>query len=253
MEASPRMGGCRSEAGGAAPLLTVIVVVFRDCAELARLLSNLAPFRGDRVEVVVVDGGSDDGSVELLRERQGSVDFWLSESDSGLYEAMNKGLAAARGRFVLHINAGDRLLDVPFEVLEGVEESVDVVAGRVAETNGRLWSPRRNWRMRFENAWHHQGTFYRRDAHLRYDTSYRIFGDFDLNQRMLLAGKRVMRIDTVVAQHEKGGLSSDSLGYREMLRMIGENYGPLSANMARGLFFLEHHYWQIKGKLRSRR
>lgn len=246
-------GGCREdrEAGLEGPLVSVIVVVFRDRAELESLIDNLATFRGKELEVVVIDGGSDDGSVELLRSRSDVVDYWKSERDSGLYDGMNKGVAAARGRFILHINAGDRLLKIPRELLEGSGPDVDVVCCRVAENGGKVWAPRSKWVMRFQNAWHHQGTLYRKEAHPGYDTRYRVFGDFDLNQRMVLAGRGVKFSNEVVASHELGGLSNYSGAYAEKLDIIRSNFGGFHANLVRCGYYAQHKYWTLKAKLKG--
>ena len=184
-------GGCRPCTTPQSPLVSIVVVVFRERDELAYVIDNVASFRCPEIEVVVIDGGSDDGSLELLRSKESVLDYWLSEPDTGLYDGMNKGISAAHGRFILHINAGDRLLKVPLEELRGQGEGLDILACKVAEGGRDVWSPRSNWLMRFQNTWHHQGTFYRRDTEMMYDTQYRVFGDYDLNQRLLLAGKRV--------------------------------------------------------------
>ena len=95
------------------PLVSIIVVVFRDRDELVSLIDNLAPFRSSEVELIVMDGGSDDGTLDELTKNTGRIDKWRSERDQGIYDAMNKGLAAARGIYILHINAGDRVLTLP--------------------------------------------------------------------------------------------------------------------------------------------
>ncbi len=228
--------------------MSVITVVLRDREELGRILDNVLGFRGEDLELIVIDGGSSDGTLELLQSRDNDVDYWLSEPDTGLYEAMNKGLQAARGEFVLHLNAGDRLLWIPAEWLRSRASHVDVVPCRVRETR-RIFSPRPSWYLRVNNAWHHQGTFYRREAHPGYSVRYRVFGDFDLNQRMLLAGKRVEPCPEIVAEHAPGGLSSGSIPYREKLAAIRENFGAFWYNVARCVYFAEYRYWLVWGKL----
>src|SRR5208337_631055 len=78
--------GADNRAQDTAPLVSVLVVVFRDRVELEQLIDNLGPFRGPDLEVIIIDGGSDDGSLELLAARSPEIDFWLSEKDSGIYE-----------------------------------------------------------------------------------------------------------------------------------------------------------------------
>ena len=78
------------------PLVSIVIVVFRDCDEVAKIVGSILPFKTEELEIVVIDGGSKDGTVELLESFGKSIDYWLSEPDSGIYDAMNKGVRAAR-------------------------------------------------------------------------------------------------------------------------------------------------------------
>ena len=210
------------------PLVSIVTVVFNDRAELECLIDNLSPFRSEKVELVIIDGGSKDGSAELLASRTASLDYWISERDSGIYDAMNKGIRAARGAYILHVNAGDRLLTLPLEPLQTLaEQQVDAVCCRTLEDGNHLYIPRNDWLMRYDNTWHHQSTFYRRASHKGYDTAYRVFGDFEHNQRMRRAGCSVAILDTVIATHETNGASSGRPARREIYRSIRANFGPV--------------------------
>ncbi|MEP6756559.1 MAG: glycosyltransferase, partial [Chthonomonadales bacterium] len=96
-------GGCRCSITPAVvcPLVSIVVVVYRDRAEVGALVENLAPFRSRDLEVIIIDGASDDGTVEFLSTNSDQIDFWLSEPDNGIYHAMNKGLAKASGEYIL--------------------------------------------------------------------------------------------------------------------------------------------------------
>jgi len=220
---SSRTGGCRPP--HAAPLVSIVVVIFRDREELANLITNLAPFRGEDLEVVIIDGGSDEGSVELLESRSHEIDDWLSEPDESLYDAMNKGIGRARGEFVLHINAGDRLLSVPFEALRAAPRDAAAVAFRVANEGEDVVPAEYGDSLKSRCSLHHQGTFYRRGMHLGYDTCLRIVADFDHNQRMLLAGLKVELGDEIVAFHGAGGISSSPEMLAEHFATVRKNFG----------------------------
>lgn len=210
------------------PLISIIVVVFEDRDELKRLLDHLNTFRCKEVELVVIDGGSRDGSAELLEDNSHRIDYWASEPDKGIYDAMNKGLQAARGEFVLHINAGDTLRALPIQKLYALcKTEADVVCCRVLEDDFHVFVPRNDWLLRFDNTWHHQGTFYRRSKHLGYETSYRVFGDFDHNQRLRKAGCRVVLLDDVIAHHRTDGISSWGKRRAEIYRSIRQNFGAM--------------------------
>jgi glycosyltransferase involved in cell wall biosynthesis len=208
------------------PLVSIITVLFRDRDECSRIIDNVLTFDRNDFELIVIDGGSDDGTVDLLRQRDTEIDYWLSEPDSGIYDAMNKGVAVARGWYILHINAGDRLQLLPAEILATcLREGVDVASFVVDMGDGDPFNPETGFSLRLINTWHHQGTFYRRTPLIVYDTSYRVFADFDLNQRLLKADRKVRLFPQLVALSEKGGLSHDEKNKIEIRRCIQKNFG----------------------------
>lgn len=209
------------------PLVSIIVVVFNARSELQLVLDSIFAADSPELEIVVIDGGSTDGTVELLQALAPRLAFWISEPDKGIYDAMNKGIAAARGAYVLHLNAGDRLLTLPTEQIRQADlDGIDVAAFRVSLDGRRLFTPRTGWRLSLNNTWHHQGTFYRRTALPKYNTAYRTFADFDVNQRLLRANARVRLYDEVIALHSTDG-ASHSRGSAEVFRIVRTNFGPL--------------------------
>jgi glycosyltransferase involved in cell wall biosynthesis len=228
-------GGSRvvQQRGARPPLISIIVVAFCDKEEVEALIDNIGRFRGPDVELVIIDGNSDDGTLELLRTRNDAVDYWVSEPDSGIYEAMNKGIAAANGEYILHLNAGDRLLVMPTPELEVcLQEKVDVASFHVQLDEGLVHIPRSDGLMRISNSWHHQGTFYRRSAHLGYDPSYRVFGDFDHNQRMAKATNSIRIFHRVISSHGNPGVSACKKSFGEIYKSIRRNSGALYVPIA---------------------
>jgi glycosyltransferase involved in cell wall biosynthesis len=208
------------------PLVSIIIVVSRDMEELRQVIASILPHRDHGIEIVVIDGGSDDGTVELLQSLDDQVDYWLSEPDNGIYDAMNKGLKAATGEYVLHLNAGDRLRSIPWDELRKcAADSVDVVCCRVKIDESVEFISDTSLLSRIDNTWHHQGTFYRRVAHLGYDTTYRAGGDFDHNQRMMRAGCSVRTCSCVVADHRNNGITTQNTSHGEIYRSVRMNYG----------------------------
>ncbi|QEC52081.1 glycosyl transferase family 2 [Anseongella ginsenosidimutans] len=87
--------------------LSVITVTF-NCRELLpRTLESVQAQAFSSIEHIIVDGASTDGTLELIRENEAYLGAWISEPDKGIYDAMNKGLRMARGKYVLFLNAGD--------------------------------------------------------------------------------------------------------------------------------------------------
>lgn len=216
----------RGEVRAERPLMTIITVVFRAKDDLVSLLNNVFEHDPRDFELIVIDGNSGDGTVELLREWDEKIDYWLSEPDKGIYDAMNKAQAFAQGDFLYHLNAGDRLLQLPREELElARRDNIDVASFRVSVDGDREFSPSCGSMLKLKNTLHHQGTFYRRQTFLLYDVRYKVLGDFDVNQRLALRGAKMRTFDKVVAWHASGGAGDTMTGYGEHSSIIRKNYG----------------------------
>ena len=212
----------------AKPLVSIITVVRNAAHDLAGLIQSVARLKSSQVEFIVIDGGSTDGTRELLNQHSAVIDYWVSEPDQGIYDAMNKGAAAAHGTFLFHLNAGDRLLHLPFEELATAKSMlIDVVAGRVLIDGQREFRPSQGVILRLKNSLHHQGTFYRKESFPAYETRYRVFADFDANQRLARGGARIKILDQVIASHMGGGLSNTQTdaAVSEFFQVIRRNYG----------------------------
>jgi glycosyltransferase involved in cell wall biosynthesis len=232
------------------PLVSIIIVVFRAKHELQSLLESIFAIASPEVEVIVIDGGSDDETINLLREWSDRIEYWLSEPDTGIYNAMNKGLTAATGDYILHLNAGDKLRRIPVDDLRrSLADGIDVVSCQVLIDDSITFSPRSELRLRIENAWHHQGTLYRRLAHPSYNENYRVFGDFDLNQRLVKSGKTVRLLETVVADHQNDGVSVSGRHQHsaEMWRCVRANSGALYVPLA----FAWYHLYPLRKVISS--
>ena len=217
------------------PLVSIVSVVFNAANELLPLLESIVAHRGDETELIVVDGGSQDGSVEILRRFESEIDYWVSEPDRGIYDAMNKGISLARGNYILHLNAGDRLIRIPRKELLGcLADGVDLASFAVdMEGFGLHWPRSSRFLARFSCVWHHQGSFYLRENHLGYDTQFVVHADFDLNQRMVLCGKSIRCFkDITVSGMGIGGISSSMQHVGEVRRLITKNFGIVYAAMA---------------------
>lgn len=92
-----------------APLITIITINFNDKIGLERTIKSVVNQTWKDVEYIVIDGGSTDGSKAVIEQYQNKIDYWISESDSGIYNAMNKGIKKSNGTYLLFLNSGDEL------------------------------------------------------------------------------------------------------------------------------------------------
>lgn len=212
------------------PLISIVVVSKNPGPRLATALESVWT-QSTVAEVIVIDGGSTDGTAEWLHARAAQISTLVIEPDNGVYEAMNKGIAATHGEWVLFLGADDRLaepttLSEVISWLKATESSI--VSGEVRYDDGRVYQLRQRVNPLARNFVHHQGTFYRRslfgDAN-RFDSSLRIMGDYDFNLRLWKQGARFKPMPLRVAECRSAGLSDAGgwLGYREEI-MVRRRY-----------------------------
>ena len=208
------------------PLISVITVVYNGAAQLRSTIESVLQQKRSGIEYIVVDGGSTDGTRDVLLSFNSQLDYWVSEPDDGIYDAMNKAINLARGQFIYHLNIGDRLLHIPGLLDEPVPEDVICIAGVVQTSANGLHIPSAGVALRFHNTLHHQGCFYRKTPELRYDLRYKVFSDFDLNQRLLCSGGKIVLCSDVVAVHDSGGISHTTNRFFEVYSIVQQNFGP---------------------------
>lgn len=234
------------------PSISVITVSFNAAATIADTLASVARQTGVNYEHIVVDGGSRDSTMALVRQHDHDRLAATSEPDAGIYDAMNKGVARATGDYLLFLNADDYLAR---------PDALALAADELAKTNAdclfadtqfvgkagtpakqRLYSARHfaPWWLRIGAMPPHPSMFVRRTL-VRdlggFDTSYKIAGDFDLITRAVLgAGASFTKLPLVLTYFRLGGISTDGLRSklilnRELarsLRALGQPLSPIT-------------------------
>ena len=92
------------------PLVTIVTVVFNNASTIEETIRSVLFQTYDNVEYIIIDGGSDDGTREIIESYDDLIDCWVSEPDNGIYNAMNKGISLASGQYINFLNADDHYL-----------------------------------------------------------------------------------------------------------------------------------------------
>lgn len=169
-------------------------------------------------EYIIIDGGSTDGSADVLKEYDAQIDYWVSEPDKGVYNAMNKGIAQAKGEYLNFMNSGDCFY-AP-DILEKVASynyETDFIVGRDYHFNEEIQKghvsilPSRTTMIHFFVATlDHQSSFIRRELfdNSPYDEGYRLVSDWIFfTEKIVRDGKQVQFIPDIICRREEGGLS----------------------------------------------
>lgn len=206
------------------PGISIITVVYNEATPLRLTIQSVLAQREHPIEYIVIDGGSTDGTVDVLRQYNSEITYWISEKDQGIYDAMNKGWAKAQAdNFILFLGAGDEIVSLP--KTGKAFSTVDVLYGQVERETGDF-SAKVDYRLRMVNTLHHQGMLVRRSIHpaAPFDIRFRTYADFDFNQRLYSHGARFAFSDELIARAMPGGLSSRHY-IRESLSIVRKNFG----------------------------
>lgn len=210
------------EAGPRGPKITVITVVYNDRDGFSRTAHSVLEQAGADWEWVVIDGGSTDGTRELVMAHADRTSFWCSERDGGIYDAMNKGLARANGEFVVFMNAGDRFAgpDSLKRVAEAIRRAgpgAGMVLGaarfELTPDYSYVQAPRPlDPYVLHSLPTSHQAMYFRTELHRRapFDTRVRIAADYDAICRMYRINPEAAYVPEVVAVVWRG-LESNSI------------------------------------------
>lgn len=218
------------------PLLSIITVTMNCASTIERTLRSVKEAKTEEIEYLVIDGESTDGTLGILRQSGNLIDTLISEKDSGVYNAMNKGAARANGMYVLFLNGDDRLnVDGFVHALEILRsEGPKILSCRSAVSQSHDLEPQglipRPHLLPFFNSIPHPSTFIATGImkSLGYREDLRIASDYDLFLRMYLRGYRFRTAQLVTAVHYRGGISGDvARSVAEVETVKRDNLGPL--------------------------
>jgi glycosyltransferase involved in cell wall biosynthesis len=206
--------------------ISVITVVLNDATHLEATIQSVIEKKTTvNLDYLIIDGGSTDGTIEIIRRYDNQLYYWISERDSGIYDAMNKGWAAATDdSFILFLGAGDLLISLPDNMARYNRN--DVVYGNVLMGRESVFTARAGFHLKLYNSLHHQALLVNKACHpgAPFNTGYRLYGDFDFNQRLMKSGARFIFSPQFNAYAHPGGLSYKQ-DFSESLRIIRKNYG----------------------------
>lgn len=204
-----------------------IITPTKNCKKILKdTILSIKRHKNKNIEYIIIDGNSNDGTIDLIKEYNGCIDYWVSEKDSGIYDAMNKGWQLVnKDRFVLFLGAGDRLVSLPTENLAILKDKI--VYGKVQIGRNTLFVSQLSKISKFTNTIHHQGLLLPKRLHIEkpFDTRYKVYADFDLIQRLIKEKLSFVYSDSFVTYAMPGGLSENFS--KEVYMIAYKNYGPL--------------------------
>lgn len=192
------------------PLISVIIPSKNSGATLESAIRSVLDQKYPRVECLVIDGGSSDGTLEILKKYDGRLAKWVSRPDGGVYEAMNAGARLARGERLYFMGADDVLSADLSELAGRMDDPRAVYYGDVRfKRSGRIYAGRFNALKLMRRNICHQAIFYPRCVFesYEYNVRYPVLADYDFNVRLWRDGFQFRRLECVVTLYNDGGKS----------------------------------------------
>jgi len=217
------------------PLITIITVVFNGENHLEETMLSVLNLTYDNVEYIIIDGGSTDRTLDIIKKHEDKIDYWVSEKDKGIYDAMNKGICVTTGDWINFMNAGDKFIFLDEKSLK-----------KINVTNSSHFYDEQREKLRRKpftkvylthNTPCHQSLFYKKDEVLLYNISYPLIADYE---QMTKICKNI--INPIFSEHivffaEAGvshNISSDKsfLFLMEKVKIVNKNMGIFYAMFA---------------------
>ncbi len=257
------------------PLITVIIAVFNGADTIQHAIDSFTRQTYTNKELIIIDGGSTDGTVEIIQKNSDKLTYWESKPDRGIAHAWNKAVAQSSGDWIYFLGADDylwqpdtlaqlalHLIDVPYNV-KIVYGKVNVIAedGTILWERGAPWDRKKllqSMSIPHQGSFHHKSIF---DIFGKFDETFRVALDYDMALRVLKNGEAVFLPDITIAGMGFGGMSyspkNSILQFRENRLLHIKNdisHFPFYwVYLKLNLYWLFLHFGGIKNTQRIRR
>lgn len=211
--------------------ISIITVSYNAVKTIEQTIQSVVNQTFDNIEYIIIDGGSTDGTINIIKKYEDKISYWVSESDNGIYDAMNKGIAVATGDYIYFIGSDDWIYDD--KVIVNVARKINMNGGMDFYCgNVILYDDRYNLiknrpgdidveDIKKGNMYPHQGIFTKSSIMKQgFNTKYKIAADYEFLLKNILAGRKLFYLDMSIAFYNVNGASSDKnlyLEYKDIL------------------------------------
>ncbi len=199
-------------------IVSIITINYNNAIGLKKTIESVIRQNCKNIEFIVIDGNSNDGSKEVIIEHQSNINSWVSESDNGIYQAMNKGIEKANGDYLLFLNSGDFLYDQ--NVIQSVinkKITSDIAYGNMIidygnkQETGIMPNTIKFEQMFFDTLWH-PVSFIKKNLfqkYGKYDERFKIVGDYEWFFKVIVNhGIELIHLQETISVYNMEGISS---------------------------------------------
>ena len=245
--------------------LSIITINFNNASGLHKTIESVINQVFSDYEYIIIDAGSNDGSVEVIQKYADKITYWVSEPDNGIYHAMNKGIKQAKGEYLLFLNSGDVLSveDVLKKFLNSNPTEDLLYGGTFFSVDNKIVSettyPSTLTGMElFEYTINHQSAFFRADIFktFKYDTTYTMLADWALMLDLIFKERiSYRRLDFYICVYDFTGYSSrpenSKIMEQERFRYLEDNSNIFIPHLIRSYFELFKKYEKLNASMEN--
>ena len=202
------------------PYISIITVVFNAEDQIEKTIQSVIDQNDDGIEFIIVDGGSTDNTVNIIKKYEAYIDYWVSETDSGIYDAMNKGISIAKGKGILFLNAGDCFIGRVISDEITIPCFLNVKYYNAFDNLADIKI--KNYKLGIPNC--HQGIVFENKG-IKYDLNYKIASDYDFYLKHGYTELPIIETSGYI-YYDNEGFSKVNLFERdrEIADIIGKNF-----------------------------
>ncbi len=195
------------------PLLSVITVSFNSAKTIEQTILSVINQTYKNIEYIIIDGGSTDGTVDIIKKYNNKIKYWISEKDNGIYDAMNKGVDRASSKYLNFMNSDDYFFSntIIEEVAPLFNSEYEIIYGnteiRYKDFKSiKIWGkPAHIWM----GPVNHQSSFIKTEImkKYKYNVSNKIVADFEFFLNVYYHGGKIIKINNIIASYSNEGIS----------------------------------------------
>ena len=209
--------------------LSIVTICKNEAASIPQTLKSVLSQSFSGYEHIIIDGGSTDETMDIVRSYQNKILKIISEPDRGIWHAMNKGISLAEGEYLYFLNAGDTLFDqeVLKDIFNEVKHEEELIYGNIVDSYSerqvlKKFSDTLSVKYLMSNMICHQAMFTRKTLFKRYgyfDESFKLLADYDFLWRCIVKHKATYRhVDRTIAYYDMNGLTADPRNREILIR-----------------------------------
>ena len=221
-------------------LISIITVSYNSVSTIEQTIQSVLNQSYKNIEYIIIDGGSTDGTIDIIKKYESKLNYWISEPDKGIYDAMNKGIKLANGEYIGLINSDDWYTPTAIEnIVNEIQfigkENVDILCGNQIY----YYNDKNNYiaksdytQLKDNMSIYHPTCFVKNDIYKKrlYSLKYKIAGDYDYFLWCYVNNYKFHYLDRIIANFRAGGISSiPSIKYLDSFYIWREHVGLFHA------------------------